>query len=168
MEEGGSSSAQSSSEEPISSAPTILLHIISPSPEVRTKLTFPHLPISTTVAELKRKICDAVATRPSPDRQRLIYRGRALVQEQATLKEIFSQETVRHCVSATAPQADYVNRSTSPKRIHYILSFLPPGLHSYQDPLKPPQRRVLLRTKTFHVQSWGRRIYGPIIKVLLM
>ena len=106
MEEHGSSSAQSSSKETKSSVPTILLHILSPSPEVRTKLIFSDLPVSTTVAELKIRICDAVASRPSPDRQRLIYRGRALVREGATLKEIFSQEAVRYHTSAAVPQAN--------------------------------------------------------------
>lgn len=93
MEEAGSS-AQASSKVP-SNPQTILLHVLSPSIEVPNKLTFPHVPISTTVAELKTKICDAVPTRPSPDRQRLIYGGKALVQEAATLKDIFTQEKVR-------------------------------------------------------------------------
>lgn len=92
MEESGSS-AQASSKVP-SNPQTILLHVLSPSIEVPNKLTFSNVPISTTVAELKTKICDAVPTRPSPDRQRLIYGGKALVQEAATLKDIFTQEKV--------------------------------------------------------------------------
>lgn len=94
MEEGGSS-AQASSQAPTSNPQTILLHVLSPSVEVPNKLTFSNVPISTTVGELKTKICNAVSTRPSPDRQRLIYGGKALVQETATLKDIFSQEKVR-------------------------------------------------------------------------
>lgn len=96
MEEGGSS-AQASSGVPTSNTQTILLHVLSPSVEIPNKLTFSDVPISTTVGELKKKICDAVPARPSPDRQRLIYGGKALVQESATLLDIFSQEKVRDC-----------------------------------------------------------------------
>ena len=83
------------SKSPISKPPTILLHVLSPSVEVPNRLTFADVPVSTTVGELKRKIRDAVPTRPSPDRQRLIYGGKALVQETALLKDIFSPEQVR-------------------------------------------------------------------------
>lgn len=91
MEEGDSS-AQASAKLPMSNAQTILLHVLSPSVD---KLTFPDVPVSTTVGELKTKICDAVPTRPPPNRQRLIYGGKALVQETATLRDVFSQEKVR-------------------------------------------------------------------------
>lgn len=91
----GGSSAQASSKVPITNPQTVSLHVLSPSFEVPNKLTFSDVPISTTVGELKTKICDAVPTRPSPDRQRLIYGGKALVQEAATLKDIFSREKVR-------------------------------------------------------------------------
>jgi hypothetical protein len=73
---------------------SILLHVISPSLEVPDKLTYPNIAISTTVAELKRKIQDSIETKPLPTRQRLIYRGKALVQEDATLKDIFGPEAV--------------------------------------------------------------------------
>lgn len=78
-----------------SAAQTILLHVLSPSIEIPNKLTFSDVPTSTTVAELKTKICNAVPSRPATERQRLIYRGKALVKDGATLAEIFSQETVR-------------------------------------------------------------------------
>ncbi|MCJ1269041.1 hypothetical protein MMC22_008929 [Lobaria immixta] len=90
MEEGDSS-AQASAKLPVSNAQTILLHVLSPSAD---KLTFSDVPVSTTVGELKIKICDAVPTRPSPNRQRLIYGGKALVQETATLRDVFSQEKI--------------------------------------------------------------------------
>ena len=78
-----------------SAAQTILLHVLSPSTEVPNKLIFSDVPTSTTVAELKTRICNTVPSRPALERQRLIYRGKALVKEGATLAEIFSQETVR-------------------------------------------------------------------------
>ncbi len=100
-----SSSAQTSSKESQPNAQTILLHVLSPSLEIPTKLTFSNVPTSTTVAELKTKISDAVPSRPAKERQRLIYRGKALVQEGATLKDIFSQETVCLVAIATDLQA---------------------------------------------------------------
>lgn len=77
-----------------SEAQTIVLHVLSPSTEVPKKLTFPAVATSTTVAELKLQIRDAVATKPAPERQRLIYRGKALTHEATMLKDVFGQDTV--------------------------------------------------------------------------
>ena len=88
---------QSSSTGPASTPPgsqKITLNILSPSNEVPDKLTFNECLVSTTIAELKLKICNAVDTRPAPERQRLIYRGKPLIQDSATLKDILSQEAV--------------------------------------------------------------------------
>jgi len=84
-----------SPETPVSKPQTIFLHILSPSSEVPNKLTFPSIPVATTVGELKIKIQDVVATKPAPGRQRLIYRGKALVKDTDTMKDVFGQETVR-------------------------------------------------------------------------
>lgn len=91
----GDLSAQGSSKESEAKPQSIVVHVLSPSIEVPSRLTFSDIFTSTTVGELKIKIRDVVASRPAPDRQRLIYRGKALIQEGATLKDIFSQETVR-------------------------------------------------------------------------
>lgn len=72
----------------------INLVILSPSPEVN-KLTIASVPTTTTIAELREKISAAVTTHPAPERQRLIYRGHALIDGKRTLKEIFTQEIVR-------------------------------------------------------------------------
>ena len=70
------------------------LVILSPSPEVN-RLTFPALSTATSVGELREKISSAAATHPPPSRQRLIYLGRPLNDAKKTLKEIFTQATVR-------------------------------------------------------------------------
>lgn len=59
-----------------------------------------------TIGELKYEICDKVASRPRPERQRLIYRGKALVQENLTLREVFSQDTVRLILRTSTLQAN--------------------------------------------------------------
>lgn len=93
MEEQGSSSG-ASSKASNSNEQKILLHILSPSFGVPNRLTFQDVSTSTTVGELKKKIHDAVPSKPSPQWQRLIYRGRALVQDGITLKDIFTQDMV--------------------------------------------------------------------------
>lgn len=58
------------------------------------RLTFRTLLISTTIGDLKKKIQDAVSTKPAPTRQRLIYRGKALVHDETTLADVFGREAV--------------------------------------------------------------------------
>ena len=72
----------------------ILLNVLSPSPEVPQKLTYAELPVSTTISELKQKIQNDVETRPSAERQRLIYRGRPLLQGERSLENVFGVEEV--------------------------------------------------------------------------
>jgi hypothetical protein len=72
---------------------SILLHVVSPSAEAQ-KLTFPDTPVNTTVGELKQMIQSAVASRPVPDRQRLIYQGRPLLRAETTLDAILSKDAV--------------------------------------------------------------------------
>ena len=71
----------------------IKLIILSPSPEVN-KLTFSGIATATNIGELKERISAEVASHPAPARQRLIYRGHALVDVGKTLKDIFTQEIV--------------------------------------------------------------------------
>jgi hypothetical protein len=70
------------------------LQIISPSIGVTGPLSFPLLPATTTVRQLKAKIRDALPSKPVDESQRLIHRGRMLARETETMLEIFGQETV--------------------------------------------------------------------------
>ncbi len=85
----------------------INLVILSPSQEVN-KLTFSGISTTTSLGELREKISAEVATHPAPARQRLIYRGHALVDVGKTLKDVFSQEVVCFMFHANPliPQAD--------------------------------------------------------------
>ena len=76
----------------------INLVILSPSSEVN-RLTFSSISTATTIGELREKISAAVVTHPAPGRQRLIYRGHALVDAKRTLKDVFTQEIVSRRVS---------------------------------------------------------------------
>jgi hypothetical protein len=79
------------------------LQIISPSIGVTGPLSFPLLPATTTVKELKAKIRDALPSKPVDESQRLIHRGRMLARETETMLEIFGQETVFHISPVTQP-----------------------------------------------------------------
>ena len=71
------------------------LHVLSPSAGMPDRLTFERINGSMTVSELKTKIHDVADTHPRPSRQRLIYRGRPLVRDDMTMKEVFGSEAVR-------------------------------------------------------------------------
>lgn len=94
MEELGSSSG-SSSRQSAAKRQNFMLHVLSPSVGFPNKITFPDVPISATVGELKIRIWKAVDSGPSPELQRLIYRGKPLVQDTALLKDVVTQEAVR-------------------------------------------------------------------------
>ncbi|KAF4631803.1 hypothetical protein G7Y89_g6329 [Cudoniella acicularis] len=71
------------------------LLIVSPSVGVSSPLSFPHLPATTTVKQLKARIRDALPSKPVDESQRLIHRGRMLGRDSETMLDIFGQETVR-------------------------------------------------------------------------
>ncbi len=69
------------------------LIILSPTPEVN-KITFSGIPTATTIGELRERISTAAPSHPAPDRQRLIYRGHALIDAKKTLRDVFTQDIV--------------------------------------------------------------------------
>lgn len=73
----------------------INLQIVSPSVGVNRPLQFPATPAATTIKALKGMIRDALPLRPTDGNQRLIYRGKALLREEATLLDVLGAEAVR-------------------------------------------------------------------------
>ena len=71
----------------------INLVILSPSQEAN-KLTFSGISTATSIGELRERIEAEVGTHPAPARQRLIYRGHALIDVGKTLKDVFTQDIV--------------------------------------------------------------------------
>lgn len=76
---------------------TVNLNILSPSTTVTAggPLTFPNLPLSTTIRQVKEKIRQTLPIRPTDDQQRLIYKGRSLQQDDETLLHLMGEATVR-------------------------------------------------------------------------
>ncbi|KAK4696466.1 hypothetical protein P7C71_g1439, partial [Lecanoromycetidae sp. Uapishka_2] len=88
------------------------LIILSPTPEVN-KLTFSDIPTTTTIGDLRERIFTAAPSHPAPARQRLIYRGHALIDAKKTLKDIDSSETLSlHLVLPPEPAAQLPTSST--------------------------------------------------------
>lgn len=83
-------------EQPVSPAQpvdTIVLHVLSPSPDVNGgRITFPNMPLDTKISHLKLRIQNSVVVPAPPERQRLIYRGRPLLNMDTTLREVLSSE----------------------------------------------------------------------------
>ena len=73
---------------------TFTLQIVSPSVGVSAPLSFPGLPITTNLKELKAKIRDILPSRPADEDQRLIHRGRMLGNATETMVNIFGEAAV--------------------------------------------------------------------------
>jgi hypothetical protein len=84
----------SDSPPPSSATPNIItLHVLSPAPEVTGgRITFSSISLDTTISQLKARLQNSITGRPLPERQRLIYRGRALGDGSLSLKTIFQSE----------------------------------------------------------------------------
>jgi hypothetical protein len=80
---------------------SLTLNIVSPSVGVPQPFTFPQLPATTTVKQLKAKIRDVLPSKPADESQRLIKGGRMLGRETDTMLEVFGQETVRIATTHT-------------------------------------------------------------------
>ncbi|KAL8943890.1 MAG: hypothetical protein Q9216_000784 [Gyalolechia sp. 2 TL-2023] len=118
----------SSSDQPSPEQQTIVLNIVSPSrEEIPNKLTFSAIPISTTIRALKQRIQEAVPARPDLSRQRMIFRGKVLASDEASLKDVFGQEAV--------------NKS-EPLSLHLVLSPSPPNGRQQWTPSLLPQSNI--------------------------
>lgn len=56
------------------------------------QITLPNIDLDTRIGALKDRIQQEWPNAPQPDRQRLIYRGRALLNMDATLKSVLGSE----------------------------------------------------------------------------
>lgn len=86
----GAASSSTAPQEDLS----VNISIVSPSTSVNAPLHFPNLPPSTTVAQVKQKIRDALDFKPSNEQQRLIHQGKLLSREDQTLLDVFGEQKV--------------------------------------------------------------------------
>src|SRR5204862_3067475 len=90
LDAGGSFELNSSN----SNAQKIILHILSPSLDTPNRITFDNLPLTTKVSELKDRLYSTLASKPLPETQRLIYRGKPLTNNDEALQNIIEPADV--------------------------------------------------------------------------
>ncbi|PYH45718.1 uncharacterized protein BP01DRAFT_382338 [Aspergillus saccharolyticus JOP 1030-1] len=67
---------------------SFILHVLCPSLPPPNRYTIQDVDPSSTVAALKDRVTHAIPSQPSPQSQRLIYRGRPLTNDAAVLKDV--------------------------------------------------------------------------------
>ncbi|KAE8149433.1 hypothetical protein BDV25DRAFT_156353 [Aspergillus avenaceus] len=93
-----------------------ILHILCPTLPSPNRFTFNDLVPSVTVATLKTRICQTIPNRPPPDTQRLIYRGRPLTDNNATLQSVLQPENgAEYSIHLALPPAP-LSQDTTPSR----------------------------------------------------
>ncbi|TLD27790.1 hypothetical protein E2P81_ATG11078 [Venturia nashicola] len=76
---------------------TIDVKILSPSQEVGTGgLQLKNIAVNTTIRALKAAIAESIPSHPGPERQRLIYLGRALSRDDDDLLTVFGREAIQN------------------------------------------------------------------------
>lgn len=88
-----------SSEDSGTAPANIALHVLSPSLPPPSRFILKDLPRSSTIAELKTRISQSIPSQPSPQHQRLIYRGKPLVNHNETLQGILEPPGVSSCLT---------------------------------------------------------------------
>lgn len=98
---------------------TIDIRVLSQLPEPHSVLPFNNLPVSTTISTLKQAVQDALPSRPQPQAQRLICRGRLLVRDGDTLLDVLG----RHVIQTREPQSIHlvirdISQQNDPPQMH--------------------------------------------------
>lgn len=73
---------------------TITLHILCQSLPPPSRFTLENVPLSSTIAQLKSRIEQSFPNNPQASHQRLIYRGKPLTVDDATLRVVVSSMEV--------------------------------------------------------------------------
>ncbi|KAH5717847.1 hypothetical protein HBI18_170610 [Parastagonospora nodorum] len=139
---------------------TLNLKILSPSTEVEGGVSFTDLPTTTTIKELRRRIQDAVPSKPAPERMRLIYRGRVVANDADTLGNVFGAENIHeskdqslHMVIRELPPSSSASSSPGPRS-----STAPPNPFR---PAQAPAAASPLQTNPFRAVPQARPASQP-------
>ncbi|KAJ9616892.1 hypothetical protein H2200_000612 [Cladophialophora chaetospira] len=115
-----------------------MIYLVTGNPRPPHSLGNVH--VNTTIADLKTKIQSELPEHPSPPEQRLIYQGRPLLQNNATLRDVLRIE----------PGQD---SGPLPHTIHIVIQPLPNTTHPQPPPnpvLNPPPPAPLPATQHQH------------------
>lgn len=72
----------------------VTIRILSPSFDPNYFVSLDNIPLSSTVRQLKDRITSLVAGQPTATQQRLIYRGRPLLNDNTLLQDILEPSQV--------------------------------------------------------------------------
>ncbi|PYH96741.1 hypothetical protein BO71DRAFT_448466 [Aspergillus ellipticus CBS 707.79] len=97
---------------------SIVLHVLCPSLPPPNKYSLYDLSPSSTVAALKARISRTIPSEPSPETQRLIYRGKPLINDAVTLRDVLEpaneSEYSIHLVLPPAPASHASSSAGAP------------------------------------------------------
>ncbi|OJK04517.1 hypothetical protein ASPACDRAFT_38076 [Aspergillus aculeatus ATCC 16872] len=102
------------------------LHVLCPSLPPPNRYTIQDVSPSTTVADLKARLAGAIPSQPSPDSQRLIYRGKPLLNDAAALRDVLeppnATEYSIHLVLPPSPESSAPRNlsSSGPQQPQFI------------------------------------------------
>ena len=104
---------------------TFALQVLSHSVGIAETLSFPELPVSTTITQLKTKIKQkARYANADEESQRLIYQGRILSNGEQTMTEVFGAETV--CPSHNPHSVCFTDLKLAQELAYTIIAFIHP------------------------------------------
>ncbi|PGH02820.1 hypothetical protein GX51_04432 [Blastomyces parvus] len=133
-----------------SDAQTIVLHILSPSPEAPNRVTLDNLPLALRILDVKTRLSEALPNHPLPDVQKLIYRGKPLLNNEEQLSNIVAPADGRvHTMHLVLPPSQV--KVTIPPPPNLAPDLPNPGLPS------PQQQPSGLRLRTSHTESTAQR-----------
>ncbi|KAG5300509.1 ubiquitin family protein [Histoplasma ohiense] len=129
-------------------ARTVDLHILSPSPEVPARVTLDNLPLAMKILDLKTRLSETLPSRPRPDIQRLIYRGKPLLNNEERLSNIVQHADGRvHTIHLVLPPSQ-------------VKVTIPPPTNDISNLPNPPQESSNLRLRTNNVEPTVQRPHG--------
>ncbi|RAK95404.1 uncharacterized protein BO80DRAFT_264810 [Aspergillus ibericus CBS 121593] len=112
-----------SSENPsaVTESQSIALHVLCPSLPPPNRFTLNDLSPSITIAALKARIAQTIPSEPSPESQRLIYRGKPLTNDAVALRDVLEPsndpEYSIHLVLPPAPAPHATSSARAPAPI---------------------------------------------------
>nr|XP_001389810.2 hypothetical protein ANI_1_3326014 [Aspergillus niger CBS 513.88] len=93
---------------------SIVLHVLCPSLPPPNRFTLHDISPSTTISTLKARIAQTIPSEPSPETQRLIYRGKPLTNDAVALNDVLeSSNDTEYSIHLVLPPAPVPHASTS-------------------------------------------------------
>lgn len=85
----------------LESREAVTLHVLCPFLPPPSRFTFNNIPLSTTIAQLRVRLAGAILGHAEPIMSRLIFLGRPLTVDSATLGEVLAPVNVRNDLRLT-------------------------------------------------------------------